>query len=180
MSDARKFLVDAVRNAPDDVILDLVVSALEAAPSSGASRAARAATRIGTVAERRRRAGGAVRGVGSLGSGRLVFLSDVAVQLHVGGSVTTIKTGTATRLLWYLAKARVDDEDAGVDAAEAGWRKGDEVDEALGITREHLNVLAYRARNALARAGIDGIIERHQATTSMRIGLPASRMDGLD
>jgi hypothetical protein len=85
------------------------------------------------------------------------------------GTSEPLHIGTTGEFLEHLAKARLEDEAAGRDLAGAGWRRSVDVATALGITPDHLNVLTYRARGALAKLRVKAAIERHRGTASLRL-----------
>ncbi len=77
-------------------------------------------------------------------------------------------------LLLFLARARLADAEAGVEAAEQGWRYQDDVAKDLGITPSLLNIHVFRARQQLAQLGIEdanALVERRAPTKQLRIGV---------
>jgi hypothetical protein len=169
MSEWKQIIVQAVRNAPDEVILDLVRGRLGIGSAVGASTEARAKGARGPAANV------------PLGRGVLVFHGREQLSVKTpSGDLVSVASGASTRLLHHLALARKADEARSAKPSATGWRASTDVAKALGIKIAHLNVLSYRARGALAKAGLEGVIERHQPTASMRLAVPASSIKIID
>lgn len=166
----QKEIVRMVRQAPDEVILDLVRDKLGTAfLGDGVVTKGSAPVFAGGV---------------SLENSKLAFEEAgrvVLVSLKApGGNVIRIPDRASSRLLLWLAQARQADVAKGMAAASAGWRTSEEVGKTLSIAREHLNVLVFRARGAFSKAGIrdaSNIIERRPRTSELRIGVAANRLE---
>ena len=161
MTDACKYLVDAVRQAPDEVILDLVRSALARGGVAPAASGRQAASAQGTVL-----------------AGDFVIGDEPSYQ-PPNSEPIPLRLGTSGRLLRVLARARSEDAAAGDD--RAGWRSTGELCAELDVSHSHLHVLVYRARNVLRKAGLpDDVIARHRRTRSLRLALEPRRFRGVD
>lgn len=164
-----KEIVRMVREAPDEVILELVRDKLRVA--AGAS--------IGNGTAVTRFIGGAALETSGLRfeeAGRVVLVSLKTPD----GNEIRIPDRASSRLLLWLAQARKADMEKGMPPASAGWRTSEEVGKALSIAREHLNVLVFRARGAFGKAGVRdsaNIIERRPRTSELRIGVAAERLE---
>ena len=160
MTDSLKYLVDAVRRAPDELIVELLRRSFT---GSGGTRATR----------------GASRAPGAPGGIFLFNEDEYALSYEPpGGEPEPFKVASSNRLLRELARARV--EDAARGATRSGWRTTDELGAALGTKRAHMNVLVHRARTALRNAGAGDVIERHPPTRSLRIAVEPDQLRGLD
>ena len=77
-------------------------------------------------------------------------------------------------LLLTLARQRLADRRAGLVEASCGWLYVEELTRLLRIDESHLNVQIYRARQQLARSGIDGAagaIERRSGSRQIRLAV---------
>lgn len=164
MADWKEIIVQAVRNAPDEVILDLVRTRL--AGTSGAEAL------LGAPLKTSRAAAPAAKA--KVGDGTLVFHPREELRFEGPAGSVVVASGASTRLLRHLVLARKEDEAAGGKASAVGWRASADVAKALKIKLAHLNVLTYRARGAIKKAGLGEIVERHQPTASIRIALPGA------
>jgi hypothetical protein len=166
-----KEIVRMVRQAPDEVILDLVRDKLQGGFAVGGNGGGGKAAPVFT--------GGVSLENSKLSfeeAGRVVLVSIKAP----GGNQIRIPDRASSRLMLWLAQARQADVAKGLPQASAGWRTSEEVGKALSIAREHLNVLVFRARGAFAKAGVGdagNIIERRPRTSELRIGVPANRLE---
>jgi len=76
-------------------------------------------------------------------------------------------------LLLTLARARLEDREAGSSEGEEGWRDVETLLGMLRIEEGRLNVDIYRARKAAGRAGVDdaaGMVERRRYKRLLRLG----------
>ena len=95
------------------------------------------------------------------------------VRIRMGGRVD-LGARAFHELLLFLARARLADVEADVEASEQGWRYQDEVARDLGITPSLLNIHVFRARQQLAQLGIEdatALVERRAPTKQLRIGV---------
>lgn len=164
MTKLELILVRAVRNAPDDVIIDLVRSYLSRSPATGGWP--RALLRPSS----RPRDGAAAWTL-------IVHDYERVDLLRKSGAKERLVAGTTSRLLHRLAHARVEDEMRGIDGQEAGWRQPAEIVKALDVTADHFHVLLYRVRQAIARAGIGPLLERERGTRRIRLGVAGDQLE---
>jgi hypothetical protein len=103
----------------------------------------------------------------------------VVGELRIARAVRTVPARVHLYLLVLLARYRLQDDELGVAASEAGWRFADEIAQALGIDQQSLNVQVYRARSDIEKLGFQdssSIIERRSMTRQMRIGIATDRL----
>jgi len=78
-------------------------------------------------------------------------------------------------LLLTLARARLDDRTEGdITTSEEGWRYQDDLERQLRIKPNQFNVVLFRARAQLRKAGVvhaDALIERRRGSGQLRIGV---------
>lgn len=103
----------------------------------------------------------------------------VVGELRVERVVRPLPPRVHLYLLVLLARYRLQDDELGVSASEAGWRFADEIAHALGLDQQNLNVQVYRARSDIEKLGFQdssSIIERRTMTRQMRIGFASDRL----
>lgn len=117
---------------------------------------------------------------GSLAMFGLVFevsanYDTITMTLQADQRTIRVPPRRHTEMLWLLARARLDDLQAGVAAKDAGWRLGELLASDMGMRTNdpsgNLNIQVFRARRQLADLGIDkatGLIERRRG--ALRIG----------
>jgi hypothetical protein len=99
----------------------------------------------------------------------------VEVNVLAGGRQLALRPRADLELLLQLARLRLQDEAAGqLPAAEHGWVYRDELLRMLAISENTLHQRVFRAREQLARVGVDGaagVVERRLTTGQLRIGV---------
>ena len=95
----------------------------------------------------------------------------------VGGERLDLGRRSFNALLMALALARREDAAEGHSPSACGWRYREVVAAAAGIEVGTIKVFAYRARRALAKAGVEGaagLIEHRRDAGQMRLGVHAA------
>ncbi len=82
------------------------------------------------------------------------------------GETVEISDLEFVQVVLHLAKARKADEDKPMD--ERGWRTVQSVADDLGLAASTVNVNIFRARKALAKAGVEGAAELFEAGPGQR------------
>jgi hypothetical protein len=115
--------------------------------------------------------------IGELGLRFRVSLDEesVAMWALAGGEEIELGVRTGWYLLLTLARARLADaREASIPESAHGWLPLDELIRRLDTSENKLNVDIFRARKALASAGVDGaagLVERRPQTRQIRLGL---------
>jgi hypothetical protein len=97
----------------------------------------------------------------------------VGLSLVQGAEVVPLGGRVSHEVLLALARARLDDKRDGVDPAEQGWLYVDDLLDGHKLSLQHLNMHMFRARKALARAGLldpGALVERRAMTRQIRLG----------
>jgi FHA domain len=111
-------------------------------------------------------------------------LNNIALRFHVsldqehvrlealdGAKVIQLGERSSFYMLLVLARHRMEEAEAGVPEPDQGWYHVVDLATALGVDERSLNVTVFRARQAVARAGVEGaegIVERR--LREVRIG----------
>lgn len=100
----------------------------------------------------------------------------VEVEVVHGHSRTALRPRADLELLLQLARLRLQDRDAEtpLPEAERGWVYRDDLLRMLAITENTLHQRVFRAREQLARVGVEGaagVVERRLPTGQIRIGV---------
>lgn len=106
----------------------------------------------------------------------------VELTVRLGAQSYAVKPRTHHYLLLTLARQRLEDVDAGVDDAEAGWLHAEDLQKMLRMDRRALNTQVFRARKQLAALDLDGggdIIERRDPARQLRIGPSKIQVDRI-
>ncbi|HEY3500291.1 MAG TPA: FHA domain-containing protein [Polyangiaceae bacterium] len=85
-------------------------------------------------------------------------------------------------LLLTLARAYVDDQNAGLPLTSCGWRDKEELGRGLGISPEQVDGEVFRVRKHFVRHGlkeVGAVIERRARTKMIRLGFSSFRIDRL-
>lgn len=101
---------------------------------------------------------------------------DEYVEIRASDGKTEIELGeyACYAVVLFLARARLEDDAAGLLPAESGWRMQEEVLEALKIRRLHLFTQTRRARIYFSEAGVlgaSGLFERRNTSGEIRLGI---------
>jgi len=103
------------------------------------------------------------------------------VSLTVVGpaGAALIPSRTNHYLLLTLARARINDRDAGFPELQAGWRDAREVCRELTMDENKLNVEVHRLRKQLGDFGFpQTVIERQSLTRTIRVGVARLVLSG--
>jgi hypothetical protein len=119
-----------------------------------------------------------------LGDARLLLSisldeEQVAGELRLAEERWSLPSRVYLHLLALLARSMRADAAEGVPPGEAGWRYSDEVSKALALDPNALNLLVHRARQDVAKLGIEdpaALIQRRNMTKQMRIGIDPERI----
>ncbi len=104
----------------------------------------------------------------------------VRVEINTGPGWRELSTRSHHYLLYLLAKARVDDDEA--SESERGWLHVEELATMAGMEPPSINVYVSRARQQVAEAGVQGaagLIERRPGTGMLRFGAPSIEVAAL-
>lgn len=85
-------------------------------------------------------------------------------------------------MLMLLARARREDQDAGLPAANCGWLYHDELCKRLRLEPDRLNVDVYRIRQQFAKLGLldpGEVVQRRSRSRQLRLGLAVTRESPL-
>jgi hypothetical protein len=99
---------------------------------------------------------------------------NIEVSAKVRGKTSALGSHEQDFLLLALARHRLADRAQGLPETSCGWVYQDEVADALGVTRELVNVYVFRIRQQFAKMQLQGaaqIIERRPRSGQLRIGL---------
>ena len=105
-----------------------------------------------------------------------VSLHEEHVEIDVIGERRTVALSSRAHLypLVLLARARIEDHEAGVAEPEAGWVDRASLCQMLRTERGHLNMLFYRCRQQLAQAGVvnpGALLQRRARASEVRLGV---------
>ncbi len=108
----------------------------------------------------------------------------VEVEVICGGERWPLRPRADLELLLQLARLRIQDRAAAppLPPAERGWVYRDELLRMLAITENTLHQRVFRAREQLARVGVEGaagVVERRLPTGQLRIGVADLRIRDL-
>ena len=96
----------------------------------------------------------------------------VNVELRAQGRVTALRPRVHLFLLLQLARARLADRAQGEVEAEQGWVYVDDLCRQLSVSASVMNVQLLRARQQLAKAGVEGagqLFERRRLSGQLRL-----------
>jgi hypothetical protein len=119
-----------------------------------------------------------------LGDARLLLSisldeEQIAGELRLAEEQWSLPSRVYLHLLAFLARSVRADAAQGVPPGEVGWRYSDEVSKALTVDPNALNLLVHRARQDVAKFGIEdpaALIQRRNMTKQMRIGIAPERI----
>ncbi|MCK6506307.1 FHA domain-containing protein [Myxococcota bacterium] len=109
-------------------------------------------------------------------------LDQAEVWVRHGTQTLPVGKRAVHRLLRVLVDARLQDQAAGVEAQEEGWRRQVEVARAMGVQPNALNVAIHRLRRQFGSAGLkdaSGVVERRITEGQVRLGIAdLQRLEG--
>lgn len=106
----------------------------------------------------------------------------VQTRIRTGQATYELKPRAHHYVLLTLARARLEDEAAGVPSIRQGWRTIAQLERMLRQTRNHVCVQLYRARQELSRLGAaeaQCILESHPRTGAVRLHAPVLRIEAV-
>jgi hypothetical protein len=97
----------------------------------------------------------------------------VELSADVGGQLVSLGTMPRYYLLLTLARQRAEDRAAGLPETSCGWLHQDDLQKALALGQQHLNIDVFRIRRQLSDKGLPGaatVIERRVRSRQLRLG----------
>jgi pSer/pThr/pTyr-binding forkhead associated (FHA) protein len=101
--------------------------------------------------------------------------------LDGGERVEPLGTRSGFRILYFLARARLEDRARGVSPAEEGWRPRSLLLEEFQMTKNRLAVEAHRMRQLFEQHGVRDaslLLEYRRASRTFRLGIARLTLEG--
>jgi hypothetical protein len=97
----------------------------------------------------------------------------VELAADLGGQLVSLGTSPRYYLLLTLARQRAEDRAQGLPETSCGWLHQDDLQKALALGQQHLNIDVFRIRRQLSDKGLAGaatVIERRVRSRQLRLG----------